>query len=266
MCLTHSKEHIPDDWNGKLNLPALDADLTPRVANGMTGLATATFHAEMKNKQRLWVAAQFKPNELESILDECVLSSYSEQRYVISRIIGRSDLSNDYSEIIGQTSSGKDINLRDEIDAEFQRDLNSGKRSLDEICWIESEECWICNRFSTNLTVLTVNDIEQCFYDEKNRVYPNLQKLSEMQERIFNKLASQAGVNLQALEIGVPYVIGPQTSQRFQKMGSLVDLMISVDPEADKVRVKTSNDRTLLHDVYSGSWQTVLRNSFEKGK
>ena len=42
--------------------------------------------------------------------------------------------------------------------------------------------------------------------------------------------------------------------------------MIQIDPEAEKVRVKTSNDKTLLHDVYSGTWQTVLRNSFEKGK
>ena len=49
-------------------------------------------------------------------------------------------------------------------------------------------------------------------------------------------------------------------------MGNLVDMMISVDPEADKVRVKTSNDRTLLHDIYCGTWQTVLKNSYEKGR
>ena len=79
---------------------------------------------------------------------------------MISRIIGRSDLSNNYSEVVGKTSTGKDIKLRDTIDSEFQRDLNTGKRNLDDICWIESEECWICNRFSSNLTVLTKNDLE----------------------------------------------------------------------------------------------------------
>ena len=140
--------------------------------------------------------------------------------------MGRSDISNHYNPIVGQTITGKDINLLDELEDEFRRDYDTGKRTLDELCWIESEECWICNRFSTYLTIVTKDDVEQCFYDMKGRIFKQMQKLNDTQEHVFDKLAANAGVDFDELDVGVPYLIGPITNLEFVKMGYMTDFML----------------------------------------
>ena len=78
---------------------------------------------------------------------------------MISRIIGRDEHSNHYDPVLGHSVTGAEINLTDNLEEEFKRDLVTGKRRLDEICWIESEECWICARHSAYLTIVTKDDM-----------------------------------------------------------------------------------------------------------
>lgn len=159
------------------------------------------------------VAARFKPErQRRELLRDLVITDYTEQRYVISRVMGREDHSNHYDPIVGRTETGKDINLIDNLEDGFNRDYVTGKRSLDELCWIETEECWICARHSAYMTIVTKYDMEQCFKHGEGQNFKRLEKINETQEHVFDKLVFNAGVDLDSVEIGVPYLIGPLTN------------------------------------------------------
>ena len=84
-------------------------------------------------------------------------------RYVLSRIIGRHDLSNQLV--------FKDVPPRREY--EFIKETDPVKRE-EEIrrqhsfrLWTESEDCWCCQRWNYILPIITRNEIEECCAGEE---------------------------------------------------------------------------------------------------
>ena len=84
--------------------------------------------------------------------------------------------------------------------------------------------------------MVSKTEIDDCF----NLVDTSkLQSLNEVQERAFSKLCEQAEQKLGDLDFRVPYLIGELTNFQFLKMTEFTDYMLSIDPDAEKIKWNT---------------------------
>ena len=154
---------------------------------------------------------------------------------VLSRIIGRTDIRNNLS-WMKKDNKGRLRDIREELSEETQIEIMRGQKTIESVCWVKSQECWICERWSYYLAMVTKSEIDDCYNLIDNS---NLQSLSEVQERPFAKLCEQAYQKLDDLDFRVPYLIGELTNFQFVKMTDFTDFMLSIDPDAEKIKWST---------------------------
>ena len=154
---------------------------------------------------------------------------------VLSRIIGRTDIRNNLS-WMKKDNKGRLRDIREELSEETQIEIMRGQKTIESVCWVKSQECWICERWSYYLAMVTKSEIDDCYNLIDNS---KLQSLSEVQERPFAKLCEQAYQKLDDLDFRVPYLIGELTNFQFVKMTDFTDFMLSIDPDAEKIKWST---------------------------
>ena len=131
-----------------------------------------------------------------------------------------------------------------------------------------SDRCWICERWSYYLPMVTKDEIEDCAddnirKDQDDKPTSKLIKLNTEKEKVFDRLISLNKDTFSKLQHGVPYIIGAMTNYEFVGMKNFGDYMLSIDPDASKYN---NNSRTELnsvdtHQLYCNTWQRVLKNS-----
>ena len=82
-----------------------------------------------------------------------------------------------------------------------------------------------------------------------------------MQERVFEKVISQDMHAYESLDFAVPYIIGDMTRHKFMKLLPFQDHMLSLDPEADKVRSECGNSSDKLFQYYRQEWASTIKKS-----
>ena len=111
-----------------------------------------------------------------------------------------------------------------------------GRQTLDSVCWVQSDECWVCDRWGYYVSMVTKGEIDDCHHQTGGGA---LQPLGPTQERTLAKLADRASLDVEELDFRVPYLIGALTNFEFVKMSDFTDYMLSVDPEAERVKWNT---------------------------
>jgi hypothetical protein len=113
----------------------------------------------------LWFKKPHIPNlKDDDISAELIHSLSSHDSYVLSRIIGRPDLSNFCIELGSVEETESDDNL---IETEPELREKELRLRHTEKCWVESHECWICQRWSYCLPLITKTMLEDSYYSEK---------------------------------------------------------------------------------------------------
>ena len=85
---------------------------------------------------------------------------------MLSRIIGRPDLSNNFKKIIKDPVFNKEINLENELGEVLKYEYQTKRRSFDDLCWVESQECWACERWAYLAPIVSRSYIDDCFLGE----------------------------------------------------------------------------------------------------
>ena len=146
----------------------------------------------------------------------------------------------------------------------MKNEFMAGKRTMDELCWIESQDCWICDRWTYFIPIITIKEIMGCMDDEPDRkLKEELNKLTPAQERTFNNLISTQQAEFDKLEYDVPYILGNLTHSQFVRMDLMIDYFKEIDPEFPSVPpLPTRKAReNYLHTHYRCSWSRVLKNA-----
>ena len=111
---------------------------------------------------------------------------YSEQRFVLSRLMGRNDLS-DYQSWIRsdmRDSSGNPYDIRKDLSLEMQKEVELGRRKPADLCWVMSQECWMCEMWSYYLPIISKQDIAESY----GGLSKSLCQLNDVQEKVFEKM------------------------------------------------------------------------------
>lgn len=112
------------------------------------------------------------------------MKSFSDARYVLSRIIGRSDLSNNFNRMRIDPITKKLVDVTSCLDQSVLFEFEQKRRTLDEVCWVESQECWCCERWAYLLPVINRNHIDDCFLGEEQEK----EKLTPQQEKTLARI------------------------------------------------------------------------------
>ena len=111
-----------------------------------------------------WFSVPHVPHLINNEIGEKVQNQMvAKSSYVLSRIIGRKDLSNHLK--ITDIPLRKEHDLIKETDPE-KRKAQTRLMHADK-CWVESEECWVCQRWNYILPLVTRNEIEECCAGEE---------------------------------------------------------------------------------------------------
>ena len=179
-----------------------------------------------------------------------------EQAFVLSRLMGRSDLKNNLSWTVkDEHEPGRTRDLRDLLDEQMKLEVFRGRQTVDSVCWVQSEECWVCDRWGYYLSIVTRADIEDGY---GMTGASKLQPLTALQERAFSKVHAKASLSIEDLEQRVPYLVGGLTNGEFVKMSEFTEYMLSIDPEREKVRWNTQGDKNKAFSHYHDKWAGVL--------
>ena len=90
-------------------------------------------------------------------------ADHREQRFVLTRLMGRPDLTNNFSWLVpDELEPGRTRDLRDLLDEQMRLEVIRGRQTIDSACWVQSDECWICDRWGYLLSMVTKTDIEDC--------------------------------------------------------------------------------------------------------
>ena len=139
-----SEVEIPDDWNEDFKVPdPKRGELLDSVASTVQGVELRERHAKKQNPSL----------------------SFDEQRLVISRLMGRSDLSNHHTwhRHDEHDCLGRPLDIRDDFDDDLRQEVLLGRRKPDDLCWIMSRECWICEMWTYYLPIVSKQDIAESF-------------------------------------------------------------------------------------------------------
>ena len=113
-------DEISDDWNQEYQVPDLKlTSISDNVASSIIG-----------NNCKRECAAKLSTNNMD----------YSEQRFVLSRLMGRNDLSDFQSWIRSdmRDSSGNPYDIRKDLSLEMQKEVERGRRKPADLCWVMS--------------------------------------------------------------------------------------------------------------------------------
>lgn len=117
---------IDSDWNEALKIPNCSTeDITTKVNAGLCNQEAKVSHAD-KIKRALPEREASK------------VKSYAENRFVLSRVIGRPDLTNHFSLMRTDPVSKKVIDISTTLGGQLEHEFTSKNRTLDEVCWVES--------------------------------------------------------------------------------------------------------------------------------
>jgi hypothetical protein len=141
------------------------------------------------------------------------IKSYPDTRYVLSRIIGRPDLTNNFKQFKRDPVSGKVKDIANDLSEAMRYELREKRRTLDEVCWVESQECWGCERWSYVLPVICRSHIDDCFLGESQEK----ERLTDVQEKTLERIIEQNQEVYDNLELRVPYIVGECTNLEFVK-------------------------------------------------
>ena len=111
-------------------------------------------------------------------------------KVVLSRILGRAKdlrLPVDFTAAETAGIERQKVKLTDLMDEQQQLDIMDGLSTVEDYAWMISERCWICERWSYYLPLVTKEEIEAC-QDDYPLQYSKLVKLKPSQERAFDTL------------------------------------------------------------------------------
>lgn len=119
--------------------------------------------------------------------------SKKEHKIVISRVLGRNhDLNLLLKTNEALDTDGKKVDLASLMDEEQQLDILQKLCTEQDFAWLVSDKCWIRERWSYFLPIVSKEEIESCFYDQ-NDSSSKLQKLQDKQERLFDAIVRLNG-------------------------------------------------------------------------
>ena len=130
------EEEIASDWNDLFKMPNPKKDeMNGRVASTILGVNMRNEFAECKDSS----------------------ISYDQQRLVISRLMGRSDVSNNHTWLRHDEfdTLGRPIDIRQDFSADMKQEILLGRRQPDDLCWIMSQECWICEMWTYYVPIIS---------------------------------------------------------------------------------------------------------------
>ena len=142
------------------------------------------------------------------------------------------------------------------MDEEQQLDILQKLCTEQDFAWLVSDKCWIRERWSYFLPIVSKEEIESCFYDQ-NDSSSKLQKLQDKQERLFDAIVRLNGQDVfDQLDLEVPYIVGSMTNYKFEVMQPFGDYMFSIDPNSSQVTASSKTKMTSVdkHVVYCQSW------------
>ena len=58
---------------------------------------------------------------------------------------------------------GRLRDIRKDMPEELQKEIIRGEKTIDSMCWVKSQECWICERWSYYLAMVTKSEIDDCY-------------------------------------------------------------------------------------------------------
>ena len=172
-------------------------------------------------------------------------------------MMGRADLPNHFS-WARKDNEGRVRNLKDLLDDQMKLEVIRGRQNIDSVCWVQSDECYVCERWGYYVCFVTKADIDDCHGFSGTG---KLTQLTPMQERTFDKVATKASLKLEDLDLRVPYLIGALTNGEFIKMTDFTDYMLSIDPEAEKVKWNSQGRLTKVFSHYHDKWDQVLQSA-----
>ena len=141
---TDFDDEIPDDWNDMFKVPRLQTDdITSAVTSSILG-----------NKAKEQCARHQNPD-----------IGYSEQRLVLSRLMGRDDINRnkDWFRYDERDSFGRPYDVRQDLEPEIQKEIELGRRKPSDLFWTMSRECWICEMWSYYLPIISQQDISESY-------------------------------------------------------------------------------------------------------
>lgn len=79
--------------------------------------------------------------------------------------MGRADLSERHTWTRSDEldTLGRPVDIREELNSEIQNEILIGRRNPSELCWIMSQECWICEMWSYYMPIITKQDIAESY-------------------------------------------------------------------------------------------------------
>lgn len=150
---------VPDEWNDSLKLPNVYTDeITEQVNSCFCNLRARIDHVRAEKESLLANQGQESANRVKS---------YGDIRYVLSRITGRKDLSNNFNRLKIDPLTRKQCDIINSLEDALKLECKEERRTLDEVCWVESQECWCCERWGYHMQVVSRQHIEDCFVGEE---------------------------------------------------------------------------------------------------
>lgn len=138
--------------------------------------------------------------------------THTPSKYVLSRIIGRKDLDN----VIRLTT------VPQKWEYDFIEESNPQKREQIvrirhlENCWVESEDCWVCQRWNYILPLVCKSEIEECMSSEIQKF-----ALTEAENYTLERLIKINKREYDCMELRQTYIIGAVTNNQFVKLDTL---------------------------------------------
>jgi len=163
--------------------------------------------------------------------------SYKEQTYVLTRLISRNEL-----DLFGTKVYEK------------PKEIYCNNEPIMATTWIESRECWNCERWNYFIPSVTRNEISDAYYGE----FQETLCLTDIQENAFKKVVQVNQEDYDNMELMVPYIVGTLTDFKFKQMVSFVDYMLDIDPCGEDVRNKHDDNTDKMKTHYLQCWKAIV--------
>ena len=135
--------------------------------------------------------------------------------------MGRQDLSHKFDWLRVDEDSdivGKLVDIRKDLPEDLRKEVELKRRKPEDLCWIMGHECWVCELWNYYLPMITKQDISEVENDSPKSHSHNPQQLTEIQERIFEKIIYADKQAYENLEYTIPYIVGNMTRSKFIRL------------------------------------------------
>ena len=81
----------------------------------------------------------------------------------------------------------KQIDMRKDLSNALLKEVETGTRQPQDLCWVMSQDCWICEMWNYYMPIISKSEIAESYGGLSSKY----RQLNETQEAIFQKMISQ---------------------------------------------------------------------------